>query len=512
MKHYKHIFLNIDDLIPYVNNSRTHTPEQINQVCSSIKEFGFTNPVLIDEENGVIAGHCRIQAAKKLNIKDVPCIILDGLTKAQKKAYVIADNQLALNASWDIDLLKIEFDNLKELDFDTDLLGFDDDFLNDLLSDGEVEGLTDEDEVPEIPEASISVLGDIWQLGNHRLMCGDSMSIDAVEKLMDGEKADMVFTDPPYGMKKEKDGVLNDNLNYSDLLEFNKQWIPLTFNALKESGSWYCWGIDEPLMDIYSEIIKPYVARQQATFRNLITWDKGSGQGQNSHIRRCYARADEKCLFIMMGVQGFNNNEDNYFEGWTPILEYLQECCNEAGITRKKLKELCGVDMYDHWFTKSQWTFIPEDHYNKLKKEYGSFNKEYNSLKKEYNKAKDEYYETRAYFNNTHGNFNNVWHFNRHVRDGSEGGHATPKPIELCERALLSSSRKNESVLDVFAGSGSTLIACEKTGRNARLMELDEKYCDVTINRWQNFTGKDAIHTESGKTYNELKNASTDCI
>jgi len=198
---YEYLVRSTNDLMPYINNSRTHSDDQINQVAASIKEFGFTNPVLIDEEGGIIAGHGRVQAAKKLNMTDIPCIVLEGLTDAQKKAYVIADNRIALNAGWDEDMLSVEVQALDELDFDLDLLGFTDDELADLLDDDEqTEGLTDEDEVPEIPEQPISKRGDVWILGNHRLMCGDSTSIDDVDKLMNGQKADMVFTDPPYGM------------------------------------------------------------------------------------------------------------------------------------------------------------------------------------------------------------------------------------------------------------------------------------------------------------------------
>ena len=156
-------------------------------------------------------------------------------------------------------------------------------------------------------EPPITQPGDIWQLGRHRLLCGDSTDKDCIDRLMNGKKADLVFTDPPYGMKKEKDGVANDNLNYDDLLEFNKRWIPLTFEALKENGSWYCWGIDEPLMDIYSHILKPMMKQNKITFRNLITWDKGTnGNGINTEGGRMFAANDEKCLFVMCGVQGFS--------------------------------------------------------------------------------------------------------------------------------------------------------------------------------------------------------------
>lgn len=211
-EHYKHEIRKVSDLIPYVNNSRTHSEEQTTQIASSIKEFGFTNPVLIDESGGLIAGHGRLMAASKLNIDEVPCIVLEGLTDAQKKAYIIADNQLPLNAGWDLDKLKLEIETLDELDFNIDLLGFDDDFLDGLLVPEVEEGLTDEDEVPDAPEVPVSKLGDIWQLGNHRLMCGDSTSIDAVEKLMDGVKPDLIHTDPPYGMNAvSKSAVLTKN-------------------------------------------------------------------------------------------------------------------------------------------------------------------------------------------------------------------------------------------------------------------------------------------------------------
>ena len=188
------------ELIPYINNSRTHSEKQVQQVAASIKEFGFTNPILIDEGNGIIAGHGRLQAAQMLNLNEVPTITLEGLTEAQRKAYVIADNQLALNAGWDLDALKLEVDRLGELDFDISLLGFDDDMLAGLMEEEPAEGLTDEDEVPELEDDPVTVEGDVWILGNHRLMCGDSTSIDAVDKLMAGNKADMVFTDPPYNI------------------------------------------------------------------------------------------------------------------------------------------------------------------------------------------------------------------------------------------------------------------------------------------------------------------------
>jgi DNA modification methylase len=496
------------DLIPYVNNARTHSEQQVLQIAASIKEFGFNSPVLVDGENGIIAGHGRVMAAKKLGLDEVPTIELKHLTKTQKKAYILADNRLALNSGWDNDLLTLELGELSDDGFDLDLLGFDAGELSLLDETEQTEGLTDEDSVPELPIEPVTKLGDVWLCGNHRVMCGDSTSIDAVDKLMNGKKADMVFTDPPYGMKKEKEGVLNDNLNYDDLLDFNREWIPLSFAVTKENGSWYCWGIDEPLMDIYSEIIKPMIKSQQATFRNLITWAKGHGQGQNSENTRSYAMADEKCLFIMCGVQGFNNNADNYFEGWEPIRDYLLQQRLKAGWDIPTMKKIVGHSdlSRDHWTCKSQWNMPTREVYQ-LFQQWGIdnstdvFKREYDDLKREYDDLKREYYSTRAYFNNTHDNFNNVWEFDRHKRDGSEGGHATPKPIELCERAIKSSSEKNNIVLDFFGGSGSTMIACEKNNRINYSMELDPKYCDVIVKRWQDFTGKQATLESTGETY-----------
>lgn len=318
-------------------------------------------------------------------------------------------------------------------------------------------------------------------------------------------KADMVFTDPPYGMKKENDGVANDNLNYDDLLEFNKKWIPLTFEALKENGSWYCWGIDEPLMDIYSNILKPMQKQNKITFRNLITWKKENDNptmifnGACSSNNRSYY-TNEKCLFVMAGVQGFNNNSDNYFEGWEPIRSYLENEAKKVGLTAKKLQEICGVGMYAHWFTKSQFTLIPKEHYLKLQEYYKgkAFTKPYdnaNSIQKEYLNLKDEYYKTRAYFDGTKHQCIDVWVNDVTSQKEREltGGHATPKPIAICSRAIETSSLENQIVLDVFGGSGSTLIACEQLNRKAYLMELEPKWVDVIINRWEQFTGKKAV-------------------
>jgi hypothetical protein len=195
--------LAVDKIIPYVKNSRTHSDEQVAQVAASIKEFGFTNPILLDKENVIIAGHGRMLAAQRLGLSEVPCIRLDHLTEAQKKAYIIADNKLALNAGWDNELLGLELGELRDEGFDISLTGFTEEELAGLIVEEIPEGLTDEDQVPEVPEDPVTKLGDIWVLGKHRLMCGDSTSIDAIDSLINGDKIDLVHTDPPYGINEK---------------------------------------------------------------------------------------------------------------------------------------------------------------------------------------------------------------------------------------------------------------------------------------------------------------------
>jgi DNA modification methylase len=397
-EHYKHEIRKTTDLIPYINNSRTHSDEQVNQVAASIKEFGFTSPVLIDEDGGLIAGHGRVMAAKKLKLDEVPCIILKGLTEAQKKAYIIADNQLPLNAGWDLDKLKLEVETLQELDFDIDVLGFDDEFLDGLLDVQIDEGLTDEDEVPEAPEVPVSVLGDIWQLGNHRLMCGDSTSIDSAELLLEGKLADMVNTDPPYGVsyqsnmrtKSDKFEVLKNDDVFLDIAPVidscSKGWVFV----------WTSWKVLTKWLDQFESFGYP---------SNQVIWFKGGGG--IGDLKKTFSSDYETALVWHRGA------------------------------------ELTG-------------------------KRIGS-----------------------------------VWKVSK---DGAaEYTHPTQKPVALAEEAIDKTTKKGAIVLDLFGGSGSTLLACEKINRKARLMELDEKYVDVIITRWESFTGQKATHIESGKTYEELK-------
>ena len=382
----------VADLIPYIANSRTHSDAQVAQIAASIKEFGWTNPILIDGDNTIIAGHGRLLAARKLGMESVPAIVLDHPSKAQQRALVIADNQLALNAGWDMDMLKAEIEDLKLDDFDLGLLGFDDKFLDGLLIPEPTEGLTDEDAVPEVPETPKTVLGDVWVLGNHRLMCGDSTSIDAVDKLMNGTKADMVFTDPPYGVDYK--GINNDDRSGLDGL---LRGAFSSYLATSKSGAAIYVFHSDKCADIFHSVFREFFH-----FSSMVIWAKNS----LTLSRTDYQSQHEPCLY------GWMKGGTHTFYG-----------------DRKQVS---------------------------------------------------------------------VWRFDKERVEG----HTTPKPVALIERALSNSSKGGDLVSDLFGGSGSTLIACEKTNRDCHMMELDPKYCDVIIKRWQDFTGKEAVHAETGETFN----------
>lgn len=475
----------ITELIAAEYNPRKINKVQEQDLKDSLTRFGLVDPIIIninkERKNIVIGGHQRLRVWADLGNTEIDCNELD-LTLDKERELNIRLNKNG--GSFDDELVKEYFDyeELTEWGFTPDEL-FD-------KEETTADGLIDDDEIPEAKESKVK-RGDIWKLGEHRIMCGDSTSSDDVAKLMNGEKADLAHNDPPYGMKKENDGVLNDNLNYSDLLNFNKEWIPLQFTFLKNNGSFYCWGIDEPLMDIYSNILKPYLNKKEISFRNLITWDKGNGQGQNSDLTRSFATADEKCLFVMLGKEKLIQNKNEFPEEWRNLLNYFINERDKLGWTTKKVIEITGKSSASHYFTESQFLIPTEEHYKKLQSSADgkAFNENFINLKKGANNILDKMKKSRAYFNNTHDNFNNVWHFDRHKRKGDEGGHATPKPIPLCERVIKSSCPENGIVIDMFLGSGSTLIAAEKLNRKCYGMELDEKYCDVIIERWEQFTG-----------------------
>jgi DNA modification methylase len=389
----------VDKLIPYAKNSRTHSPEQVAQIAASIKEFGFRNPILVDGV-GIIAGHGRLMAAQKLNLSKVPTIDCSDMSESQKKAYIIADNKLALNAGWDMDFLKLELQELEDADFDLSLTGFDDKELDALLNVIEgTDGLTDEDAVPETPIEPKTKLGDIYILGNHRLMCGDSTSLDQIEKLLEGEMADMAFTDPPYNVdygnsnnpKHKSRQIMNDKMNDDDWNTFVNDYITALLT--------YCHG------NIYIAMSDKELGHMQLTFEKLggkwasfIVWVKDR---------------------LVLSGKDYHSRHETILYGW------------KDGVSdRQRVEDRTETD---------------------------------------------------------------VWEIKR---PSNSELHPTMKPVELVERALTNSSKSGNIVLDLFGGSGTTMIAAERLGRKARLMELDPKYCDVIVKRWEDFTGKKAVLSE----------------
>ena len=498
----KIIDFKIDSLKEYKNNPRLNDAA-VDKVAASIKEFGFKVPIVVDKDNVIIAGHTRLKAAKSLGLDTVPCIIADDLTEEQVKAFRLADNKTGEFAEWDFAKLEEELAELHDMDFDVSAFGFDDLKIDNPIEVVEAEVV--EDEVPEVDEETepITKLGDIWQLGRHRLMCGDSTDKATVELLMDGKKADMVFTDPPYGMKKEADGVLNDNLNYDDLLEFNKKWIPLSFEHLKNMGGWYCWGIDEPLMDVYSHILKPLARKNEIVIRNYLTWAKHTAFGMKSSLKLSFPRETEKCWFVVKGNSWNNNNAEFFNYKYQPVVDYLNEQAQKVGLNPKTLREITGVQMWGHWFTHSQFTVIPENHYQKLQQTYnkdGAFLLTHAELRNliggvDDKKTPDKPYFDITWFDDGDIPLTDVWRNSiTSIKERENtGGHATPKPLKICERGIVSSTRESEIVLDLFGGSGSTLIACEQLNRTCYMMELDPKYCDVIVKRYENLTGVKAV-------------------
>jgi DNA modification methylase len=400
----------VDKLIPFARNARTHSAEQVAQIAASIAEFGFVNPVLIGPDNVIIAGHARLLAARKLGMPEVPVIVLDHLTPTQRRALVIADNRLALSAGWDEEMLRVELAALREDEFDLDLVGFTAEELEELLADPEAEaaGHTDEDAVPEAPEAAVTVPGDVWILGSHRLLCGDATVLSDLEKVLAGGLSDMAFSDPPYGV--------NYGATMKDKLRGKQRTIA---------------------NDNLGAAFEPFLREACA---NMLAVTKGALYicMSSSELHTLYRAFTESgghwSTFIIWAKNTFTMGRADYQRQYEPMLYGWKEGADHFW---------CGArDQGDVWFVKKP---------------------QVNDL------------------------------------------HPVMKPVELIERAIRNSSKSRDTVLDPFGGSGSTLIACEKTGRQARLIELEPKYCDVAIVRWRDFTGRQATLEGDGRTFEELR-------
>jgi DNA modification methylase len=487
-------------LVPYARNAKRHEPAQISKLCGSIREFGFNNPVLIDNDNGIIAGHGRVLAAQSLGLETVPCIRLGHLTDTQRRAYILADNRLAeIGGGWDEEMLKLELADLAALDVDVTEIGFGAEDLADLEMEDEAE-ISDADAEPQIDKAEELRAkwgvepGQLWELGDHRLLCGDSTIPEHVAKLMRGEKAQLIHADPPYGMGKEKDGVENDNLYREELDAFQMAWWRAFRPSLENNASAYIWGNAPDLWRLWYRGGLGESEKQE--LRNQIVWDKKAIPGMKSDLLTQYPIASEHCLFFQLGDQFRGNiNTEDFPEDWEPIRAYFAREAESAGIQSNDIKRVCGVSMFSHWFTKSQFTLMPEKHYKTIAAEYhGRFLRPWKEIKREWDAVKsgpnNVVQESRSYFDNAHDIMRDVWDFSR-VSGDERHGHATPKPVEMMKRVMLSSLPKGGICVEPFGGSGSTLMGAENTGRKCRAIEISPAYVAVAIQRWVDATGKE---------------------
>lgn len=415
------VYKNVDDLIPYARNAKIHDENNINLIAGSIKSFGFNNPVLLDGENGIIAGHGRVLASKKLGIKQIPTIELQGLSDAEKRAYIIADNRLTEKSEWDKELLSLELQDLNELGVDLNTIGFSDEDLDSIIQEETPEVV--EDEFSEQIETPKSVKGNIWILGEHRLMCGDSTSENDVKALMQDDLADMVFTDPPYNVAiGDKNKAINDNRVARGLSRTNSIETNIANDKFKT---------DE---EISEKLWLP-------AFTNM------------------YQNSKDECSIYVTMPQG----------GTHMMMMMMHKAC---------------------WNVKHELIWVK----NSPTFSMGRLDYDYQHEPILYGWKKSHNFYGKGKYNKS------IWTIDKPKKCDL---HPTMKPIELLENALLNSSVKNNIVLDLFGGSGTTLIACEQLGRKARLMELDEHYVDVIIQRWQKLTNKEAVRID-GVKYNDL--------
>lgn len=489
----------IDSLFEHPKNPRHGSVEAI---AESISANGFYGALIVQKStNQVLAGNHRLKALRHLGITEAPVIFVD-VDDERALRILLADNRANDLASYNQEVLANILDQLSLTEAGLDGSLFDVQALEDVLESlapETTEGNTDPDDVPEPPKEPITKPGDLWFLGDHRVMCGDSTAVKDVARLMDGKLANLLHADPPYGMGKASDGVINDNLYDEKLDNFQMEWWRTFRPFLEDNASAYIWGNAPELWRLW------YKAglgdSEQMELRNQIVWDKKAIPGMASSALTQFPVATEHCLFFQIGNQFRGNvNADDFPETWEPLRSYLEAEAKAARIGSNEIKAICGVQMYGHWFTRSQFTLIPEKHYAKLQANcVGRFVRPWSQLKAEWDKVKggptSQIQGARSYFDNAHDVMRDVWEFSR-VTGDERHGHATPKPVEMMERVMKSSLPSGGLCVEPFGGSGSTLMGAEKTNRICYTMELDPRYCDVIVKRWEDFTGKKAVLSE----------------
>lgn len=402
----------VESLVPYANNARKHSDEQVDKIAASIREFGFNSPILVNPEGTIIAGHARLAAARKAGLKEVPTLCLSHLSKTAQKAYILADNRIALDSSWDMDLLKVEFETLQDEGFDMSLTGFTPDELAFPSLDAGNDGNTDPDSVPDVGEP-VTVTGDLWVLGNHRLHCGDSTMIDQVDRLMNGETPILMLTDPPYGVKLDqtwRDGLVNNDNGNKNLVKNDDRADWQDAYSLFNGTICYVWHASK-----YSDVVKHNLESCGFEIRQQIIWNKTV----MVFSRSAYHWKHEPCWYaVKKGADANWKGDRTQTTVWD-----VDAPSARAGNSKEDRTE-----------------------------------------------------------------------------------HPTQKPVLLFERPILNHTSTKDGVYDPFGGSGTTIIACEKNGRKGFLMELDPKYCDIIVKRWQKFSGKDAVLESNGMTFSEVEN------
>lgn len=475
-------YLPLEDLKPYANNAKIHTEEQIQQIRKSIEEFGMNDPIAIWKDNEIIEGHGRLLACRKLGLQEVPVIRLDDLTDEQRRAYMNVHNQLTMNTGFDLDLLAAELNEINEIDMS--LFGFD------MSSFEEPEDVVEDDYDIDAPVEPKAKLGDIYQLGQHRLMCGDSTSADDFEKLMQGEKGRMCVTSPPYGvgMEYEEKGI--------------EPWRKTIFGVIDvvtKHVRIICWNIGD-LFGTGTQFIEPtsmYSTERmdQNGFGLMYSriWKK---QGANFNGVNPYHLVSMKPVQEYEWILGYGKRD--YENDYKPIQEYMAQQAEKAQLNNDILATITGAKfMYGHWFTFHQFAMMDEDNYKKIQQyckqnKIDAFQDDYSIIRRKYDDL-NIYQKTLTDDERRDWGQWAIWDI---ATVNKREGHPAAFPVELPSRCIKMHSREGDIVVEPFGGSGTTMIACEQLGRQCRMMELDPHYCDVIIDRWEKFTGEKAVLLE----------------
>lgn len=492
--------IKLGDIDGYPNNPRMSTKAQAQRIIASEKKFGQPLPFICNPPvNGrymLLDGHQRLAAWLTIYGGDhvMDARIADRPLTDDEHRELIVTLHTGATGSWDWDRLSSwDSPQLQEWGMNTDALkqwNNDANNLKELIAASQPEPVDAEpqiDRAAELAEKWQTASGQLWKLADHRLLIGDCTEVINVSKLLGGCNVNLVHADPPYGMGKNE--IENDNLYAEKLDTFQMQWFDKCRPFIADNSSVYIWGTAEDLWRLwFAKLSKS----ERMTIRNEIVWDKGSGQGMGSDAHRMYPTASERCLFFVLGEQGWNNNADNYWEGFEPIRAYLEGERMKMGWNNKIIAYWFGFHprMADHWFSQSQWSMPIKEQYQELQSRAKgeAFRREYDELRREYDELRREWYATRAAFNNTHALMTDVWKFET-MRGEDRPDHPTPKPVELIERIFKTSGTNDAIIYSPFLGSGTDIIAGENCGRKVYGTEKDEKYGAVILQRFFDATG-----------------------